>query len=83
MRKSHDFAKGRRGAVLSRSGKTRVTICIDNDVLEVYRERGDRIGKGYQTLINEALRASIDTEHLDATLLRKIVRQELKRVAKG
>jgi uncharacterized protein (DUF4415 family) len=46
-----------RGAVVSQKGKTRISIYIDNDVLEEFRSRADESGKGYQTMMNEALRA--------------------------
>ena len=37
-------------------GKTRITIYLDDDVLETFRERADQAGRGYQTMINDALR---------------------------
>ena len=52
----YDFSVAKRGAVLPQTGKTRITIYIDDDVLETFRERGDNAGKGYQTMMNEALR---------------------------
>ncbi len=33
MRKEYDFSKGRRGAVVSSKGKTRITIMLDDDIL--------------------------------------------------
>ena len=82
MRKEYDFSKGKRGAVLSYRGKTRITILIDNDILEEFRERADSIGRGYQTIINEALRDYLGKSRrpIDAETLRRILRQELKRV---
>lgn len=61
------------------SGKTRITIYLDDDVLEVFRKRGDAAGRGYQTMINEALRASLgdDTRPVDVQTLRRIIREEL------
>jgi uncharacterized protein (DUF4415 family) len=83
MRKSYDFSKGRRGAVLPSSGKTRITIMLDNDILEHYRNRAEASGTGYQTMINAALRQAIaataSTEKpLTVATLRKILREELK-----
>jgi len=51
MKKEYDFSKGRRGAVIQVSpGKTRVTIRLDTDLLEWFRERVDEAGHGnYQT----------------------------------
>ena len=79
MKKVYDFSKAKRGAVISEGGKTRVTMYLDNDVLEAFRERADRIGKGYQTLINEVLREHLGTETLNARTLRKIIREEINR----
>lgn len=42
-----------------RAGKSRITIILDDDLLEAFRRRADERGIGYQTLINHALR-----EHL-------------------
>ena len=79
MKKKYDFSKAKRGAVITEGGKTRVTMYLDNDVLEAFRERADRSGKGYQTLINEVLREHLGTEVLNARTLRKIIREEINR----
>jgi uncharacterized protein (DUF4415 family) len=81
MRKEYDFSKGKRGAVLPHRGKTRITMLIDNDVLEEFRDRADSLGRGYQTMINEALRDYLGKSRrpIDADTLRRILRQELKR----
>ena len=79
MEKEYDFSKGKRGPVRSNKGKTRITIYIDDDIIDAYRHIGDEIGRGYQTLINEALRETLDKKHapLDAKTLRRIFREEL------
>lgn len=61
------------------SGKTRITIHIDDDVLDVFRARAAQLGKGYQTLINEALRhaASPESEPVTIESLRQVIREEL------
>jgi uncharacterized protein (DUF4415 family) len=58
MKKEYDFSRGKRGAILAQlSGKTRITIRIDNEVLDWFRQRVNEAGGGnYQTLINDALR---------------------------
>ena len=58
MKNEYDFSKGRRGPVLKvPPGKTRVTIRLDGDILDWFRQQVDDAGGGnYQTLINEALR---------------------------
>jgi uncharacterized protein (DUF4415 family) len=68
MRKEYDFSTAKRGAVAQSPGKTRVTIMLDDDVIEVFRARGDASGQGYQTLINAALRAAIDPDSAPVTV---------------
>ncbi len=79
MRKEYDFSKARRGPVASAKGKTRITIYLDDEVLEAFRRKGDELGRGYQTLINDVLRQSLATtpKPVDAKTLRRIVREEL------
>ena len=86
MKREYDFAGGRRGAVLrTPSGKSRITIRLDDDVLKWFREQVHAAGGGsYQTQINAALREYVATkrEPLEATL-RRVLREELPRVAGG
>ena len=56
MRAEYDFSKAKRGAILPTKGKTRITIYIDNAVLEAFRARAEQDGTGYQTMMNEALK---------------------------
>ena len=79
MKKLYDFSNGKRGAVTAGLGKTRITIHIDSDILEIFRTRSAEQGKGYQTLINEALRATVRPETAPVTLenLRQVIREEL------
>jgi uncharacterized protein (DUF4415 family) len=53
--------------------KTRITIYIDDDLLEAFRERADAAGRGYQTMINEALREALgkEAQPIDARTLRR------------
>jgi uncharacterized protein (DUF4415 family) len=80
MKDEYDFSSGVRGAVVDSTGKTRITIFLDDDILAVFRERANQSGKGYQTLINEALRTSLSPESapLTAETLRKILHEELR-----
>lgn len=82
MRREYDFADARRGAVLpAPKGKTRITIRLDDDVLEWFKARVHAAGGGnYQTLINDALRSMVSepAEPLEA-IVRRIVREELER----
>ncbi|MEO0825718.1 MAG: BrnA antitoxin family protein [Cyanobacteria bacterium J06635_15] len=83
MEAEYDFSQGRRGAIdPTPSGKTRITIRLDDEVLAWFREQVHIAGGGnYQTLINEALRQHIQAsrEPLEETL-RKVVREELERI---
>ena len=81
MKKEYDFTKGKRGPVIRHRGKTRITIHIDADVLEAFRERADAEGRGYQTMINEALRDHLGRsgERVSADTIRRIVREELRK----
>ena len=82
MKQEYDFSKGKRGAVVTvPGGKTRVTIRLDEEVLEWFRNEVDKAGGGnYQSLINLALRdyVSRKREPLENTL-RRVIREELKR----
>jgi uncharacterized protein (DUF4415 family) len=79
MKAEYDFSQAKQGAVIPQTGKTRITIYIDDDVLETFRERGDSAGKGYQTLMNEALREYLDQAKrpLDEETLRRVIKEEL------
>lgn len=85
MKKEYDFSRGKRGAVIKTPpGKTRITIRIDDDLLEWFREQVHEAGGGnYQTLINLALREYVEgkEENLKSTL-RRVVREELARYGK-
>lgn len=79
MRKNYDFSGGKRGAVITSPGKTRITIRIDNGTLEWFRERADEQGGGsYQSLINAALREYITSEDENLEeILRRVIREEI------
>jgi uncharacterized protein (DUF4415 family) len=80
MRKEYDFSRAKRGAVLPSPGKTRITIMLDDDVIEAFRSKAEAAGRGYQTVINETLRASLadDDRPVTAKVARRIVREELE-----
>jgi uncharacterized protein (DUF4415 family) len=79
MKKVYDFSKGKRGAVVPTSGKTRITIYVDDAVIRRFKAQSEKTGKGYQTLINEALKSYVGLTEQPVTqeLVRKIVREEL------
>jgi hypothetical protein len=82
MSVEYDFSKGKRGAViLTPTGKTRITIRLDDDVLDWFRAQVHAAGGGnYQSLINLALRDHVKrtAEPLEETL-RRILREEIHR----
>ncbi len=85
MRKEYDFSKARKAGDVPHlarlqteaKGKTRITIMLDNDVLEDFRQRADKEGLGYQTLINQTLRAHLNTRPLDEETMRRVIREEM------
>lgn len=73
-----DFSAATRGPVIPpEPGKTKISIRIDNGVIEYFRAQVERAGAGnYQTLINDALVAFIQQRSvIDA--VRQVVREEL------
>ena len=81
MKKEYDFSKGKRGAVIKTRGKTRITIHLDDDVIDAFRVKAEDVGRGYQTLINDALRAYLSKagNPVDSKTLRRILREELNK----
>jgi uncharacterized protein (DUF4415 family) len=81
MKRKYDFGKAKRGPVVpAKAGKTRVTIRLDNDVIEHFQNIVDRAGGGnYQTMINAALREYIQGARLEA-VVRRAVRKEVEAV---
>jgi uncharacterized protein (DUF4415 family) len=84
MKKEYDFSKGRRGAIEpTPPGKTRITIRLDNEILEWFRGEVNAKGGGnYQTLINNSLREYIKnhTRPIEETI-RRVLREELRKIA--
>jgi len=84
IREEYDFKNARRGAIVpAQSGKTRITIRIDDDVLDWFRHQADQAGGGqYQRLMNDALRQYINQhQHPIEEVIRMVVREELNRAA--
>jgi uncharacterized protein (DUF4415 family) len=82
MRKEYEFSRARRGsAVPLPKGKTRITIRLDDRIIEWFKLQVERTGGGnYQSLINAALLEHIQRvdEPLEKTL-RRVLREELRR----
>ena len=79
MRPEYDFSKGKRGAVIPQRGKTRISIFIDNAILDEFRKRAEKAGTGYQTMMNEALRMYLSRSAAPVTeqVLRNVLREEM------
>lgn len=80
MRDEYDFTGGKRGAVFPVAGKTRITIRLDDDIVQWFKHQVHLAGGGsYQSLINDALRQHINNvaEPLEETL-RRVIREEIK-----
>ena len=87
MREQYDFSKAKRGTVISSPGKTRITIMLDDDVIEFFRASADASGVGYQTRINAQLRKALndstkkvktDDKPITVATLRRVLREELQ-----
>lgn len=86
MKSEYDMTDARRATEIDhlkrlRAGKTRITIMLDDDVLDAFRRSADEQSIGYQTLINLALREYLGRRPLDEDALRRILREELHRAA--
>lgn len=84
MRSHYDFSKGKRGAVVPEPpGKTRITIRIDDGILDWFREQVHAMGGGnYQTMMNEALKEHIQRKNEPIEeIVRRVVREELAHLA--
>jgi len=85
VRKEYDFSSAKRGAAVPSPGKTRITIMLDDDLIEFFRAKAEAQGTGYQTMINATLRATVaeeqghssENEPLTVAALRRVLREEL------
>jgi len=83
-KEEYNFKNAKQGPVVKPSpNKTRITIRIDTDILNWFREQVHKQGGGnYQTLINEALREYKNFKDSDLEkIVRKVIREELKVVS--
>ena len=81
MKQEYDFSQGKRGAVVQTKGKTRITMYVDNEILDAFRSLSEETGRGYQTMINEVLRDYVNRAKspVDEDTLRRVLREELHR----
>jgi uncharacterized protein (DUF4415 family) len=82
MRAEYDFSEAKRGAVLPTPGKTRITIYIDNAILDEFRARAEQAGTGYQTMMNDALKGYLAKSEppITESVLRRVIREELPQI---
>lgn len=87
MKDEYDMSQAKRGSIVPTDPKkTGITIRIDTELLDWFREQVDIVGGGnYQTMINDALRDYIQyhQEPLENSLylettLRRVIREELQ-----
>jgi len=86
MRKEYDLSDARRArdvphlAKLQKEAgqKQRITIMLDSDVIQAFRDKAEAEGIGYQTLINRTLREALGSRPLDEATLRRVLREEIK-----
>lgn len=80
MKKEYDFTKGKRGPVIPPiPNKTRITIRLDNDIINWFKNKVHKAGGGnYQSMINDALHKYIEEEKEPIEdILRRVIREEL------
>ena len=85
MRKEYDFTNAKPVSEVSAlarlqaeySGKTRITMRVDSDVLAMFRARAAASGGSYQTMMNEALRQYVQGIQL-ADVVRTAVKENMK-----
>ncbi len=84
MKPEYDFSQAKQGPIaVSPTGKTRITIQIDTDILNWFKSQVHQAGGGnYQTLINLALHEHVQSqqEPLEETL-RRVIREEMKQIS--
>lgn len=86
MKDHYDFSKGKRGPVIpTPPGKERITIRLDSDILDYFRDQVERAGGGnYQTAINAVLREYLEGKQNAPQIediVRRVIREELRRAS--
>jgi uncharacterized protein (DUF4415 family) len=68
MNTEYDLSTAAASATRAVKRKTRITIYLDDEVLQKFRSLSEQSGKGYQTLINAALRTRLAPPRLEGAL---------------
>lgn len=58
--------------------KERITIMIDQDILDIYRKRAKQTGDKYQSLINRTLREALNKPNLEKRI--EVLEQKIKKL---
>ncbi len=85
MKREYDLSKGKRGPVVPLPpGKVRITIRLDRDIVDQFRDKVRKTHRGnYQTLINDALRDYLQCPSIAQQVgaeVRSVLREELGKV---
>jgi uncharacterized protein (DUF4415 family) len=85
MKREYDLSKGKREPVVPLlPEKVRITIRLDRDIVDHFRDRVRNAHRGnYQTLINDALREHIQRPGLAQQVgseVRSVLREELEKI---
>jgi len=84
MKREYDLSKGKRGPVIPLPPeKVRITIRLDRDIVDHFRDQVRKAHGNYQTLINDALRDYIQRPGLAQQVgaeLRSVLREELEKI---
>jgi len=85
MKREYDLSKGKRGPVVPMPPeKVRITIRLDRDIVDHFREQVRKAHRGnYQTLMNDALREHLEKPDLAQTVrtaVRGVLREELEKI---
>jgi uncharacterized protein (DUF4415 family) len=85
MKREYDLSKGKRGPVVPLPAeKVRITIRLDRDIVDHFRDRVRNAHRGnYQTLINDALREYLRRPSIAQQVgaeVRSVLREELGKV---
>ena len=78
MKDEYEFSDAKRGAMATSKGKTRITIMLDDAVIEAARAVAESEGYGYQTVINNTLRRALLDGDKAGLLKKDITADELK-----
>jgi uncharacterized protein (DUF4415 family) len=85
MKDHYDFSKGTRGPVIpTPPGKERITIRLDADILDFFRDQVEKAGGGnYQTAINTVLREYLAGQRAPQIeeMVRRVIREELRKAS--